>query len=78
MGALHHRKYNAPHVQAPSSYSADTQLTYIDRQIDAQAQVKAQAEMLQRQQLMFLQRQQQQQYQQQMPGQYHSRDPFVS
>jgi len=81
MGALHHRKFNAPHIQAQPPYSSESQLTYSERlkPVDeAQAQAKAQAELqLQRQQLMFLQRQQQQ-YQQQIPGQYHSRDPFVS
>lgn len=84
MGASHHRKFNttaAPHIQAQSPYS-ESQLAYPERQKpvdEAQAQLKTQAELrqLQQQQLMFLQRQQQQ-YQQQMPGQYHSRDPFVS
>ncbi|KAG0582790.1 hypothetical protein KC19_3G085900 [Ceratodon purpureus] len=86
MGASHHRKFNTtvgPHIQGQSPYP-ESQLAYTERQKpvdEAQAQVKAQAELRQlqqqQQQLMFFQRQQQQ-YQQQMPGQYHSRDPFVS
>lgn len=89
MGALHHRKFNSmvpTHIQAQSSYS-EPQINYSDMQKptdEAQSQAIIQGDLqqlqhqqLQHQQLMFLHRQQQQ-YRQHLPGQIHSRDPFVS